>query len=82
MEQEFFLTPEETATFNNLKAQSQAKQRDVDAIQGAMQGALLLLTNQKGHPNANASLTPDNTKLVVSVPDPPEELTDSESTVK
>jgi hypothetical protein len=70
MEQEFILTPEETATFNNLKAQAQAKQRDVDAIQGAMQGALLLLTTQKGHPNANASLSPDNTKLTVVVPDP------------
>ena len=70
MEQEHALTKEETATFDNLKAQAQKKQRDLDAINGAWQGALLLLTNQRGLP-ADATLSTDNTKLVVTVPDPP-----------
>ena len=60
MEQEHALTTEETATFDDLKAQLVKKRRDIDAIEGAIKGALLLLTKQKGLPaDADASLSTD-----------------------
>jgi hypothetical protein len=69
MTKEYTLTPEETLAFKNLKAQESSKQQELLAIQGALQGAVLMLTSQKGLLTSQGELNSDFTKLTVTVRD-------------
>jgi hypothetical protein len=66
---DYDLTPEETAAFVDLKTQQNQKQQELLAIQGALQGAIVMVTSQKGALTAQAKLNSDCTKLTVTVPD-------------
>ena len=70
MTKEIKLTPQETAAFQNLKNQEVQKHKELLAVQGAIQGAIIMVTSQHEALSAEGEFNHGYTKLTVTIADP------------